>query len=190
MSRILIVDDEPNIVRTVRNALRVEGYDTDSAEDGAGALEKLTARSYDLALLDVQMLKRDGIAVAREIFAELGIPVVIISAYSDPHTVDSARDSGVFGYLVKPASIDQLRAAIHVAWKRFCDVARLADENDSLRKRLEERRVIEKAKWILVSRRAITEPDAMTLLQKKARDTRRPLVEVAQGIIDAEELMG
>jgi response regulator NasT len=69
-------------------------------------------------------------------------------------------------------------------------VARLADENDSLRKRLEERRVIEKAKWILVSRRAITEPDAMTLLQKKARDTRRPLVEVAQGIIDAEELMG
>jgi response regulator NasT len=69
-------------------------------------------------------------------------------------------------------------------------VARLADENDSLRKRLEERRVIEKAKWILVSRRAIAEPDAMTLLQKKARDTRRPLVEVAQGIIDAEELMG
>ena len=69
-------------------------------------------------------------------------------------------------------------------------MARLADENDSLRKRLEERRVIEKAKWILVSRRAIPEPDAMTLLQKKARDTRRPLVEVAQGIVDAEELMG
>jgi response regulator NasT len=186
-----VADDEFLVAAQVTHDLATLGFVTvGPAVDGENALTIAKATMPDLALLDVQMPKRDGIAVAREIFAELGIPVVIISAYSDPHTVDSARDSGVFGYLVKPASIDQLRAAIHVAWKRFCDVARLADENDSLRKRLEERRVIEKAKWILVSRRAITEPDAMTLLQKKARDTRRPLVEVAQGIIDAEELMG
>ena len=190
-SRILVADDEFLVAAQVTHDLATLGFVTvGPAVDGENALAIARSTMPDLALLDVQMPKRDGIAVAREIFAELGIPVVIISAYSDPHTVDSARDSGVFGYLVKPASIDQLRAAIHVAWKRFCDVARLADENDSLRKRLEERRVIEKAKWILVSRRAITEPDAMTLLQKKARDTRRPLVEVAQGIIDAEELMG
>lgn len=190
-SRILVADDEFLVAAQVTHDLATLGFVTvGPAVDGENALAIARSTMPDLALLDVQMPKRDGIAVAREIFAELGIPVIIISAYSDPQTVDSARDSGVFGYLVKPASIDQLRAAIQVAWKRFCDMARLADENDSLRKRLEERRVIEKAKWILVSRRGVTEPDAMTLLQKKARDTRRPLVEVAQGVIDAEELMG
>ncbi|MEI7657481.1 MAG: response regulator [Phycisphaerae bacterium] len=190
-SRILVADDEFLVAAQVTHDLATLGFVTvGPAVDGENALTIARATMPDLALLDVQMPKRDGIAVAREMFADLGIPVIIISAYSDPQTVDSARDSGVFGYLVKPASIDQLRAAIQVAWKRFCDLALLADENDSLRKRLEERRVIEKAKWILVSRRGITEPDAMTLLQKKARDTRRPLVEVAQGVIDAEELMG
>ena len=189
-SRILVADDEFLVAAQVTHSLATLGYITvGPAVDGENALVLARSSLPDLALLDVQMPKRDGVSVAKEIYTELGIPSIIISAYSDQQTVDSAGEVGVFGYLIKPASVDQLRAAIAVAWSRFAEIAKLAGENDSLRKRLEERRVVEKAKWILVSRKGITEPDAMTMLQKKARDSRRPLVEVAQSVIDAEDLL-
>jgi response regulator NasT len=189
-SRILVADDEFLVAAQITHDLASLGYVTvGPAVDGENAVSLARSAMPDMALLDVQMPQRDGLSAARELFEELGIPVIIISAYSDPKTVESARDGGVFGYLVKPASIDQLRAAIVVAWKRFRDFATLAGENESLKRRLEERRVIEKAKWILVSRKGVTEPDAMTMLQKKARDSRRPLVEVAQSVIDAEQLL-
>jgi AmiR/NasT family two-component response regulator len=189
-SRILVADDEFLVAAQVTHALATLGHVTvGPAVDGENAVALARSAMPDLALLDVQMPKRDGLSVAREIYTELGIPVIIISAYSDQETVDAARDSGVFGYLVKPASTEQIRAAISVAWKRYVEMNQLADENDNLRKRLEERRIIEKAKWILVSRRGVTEPDAMIMLQKKARDTRRPLVDVASSVLEAEDLL-
>ena len=189
-SRILVADDEFLVAAQVTHALATLGHVTvGPAVDGEAAIALARSAMPDLALLDVQMPKRDGLSVAREIYAELGIPVIIISAYSDQATVDAARDSGVFGYLVKPASVEQIRAAISVAWKRFTEMAQLADDNDNLKRRLEERRVVEKAKWILVSRKGVTEPEAMTMLQKKARDTRRPLVDVANSVLEAEDLL-
>jgi len=171
----------------VTHALASLGHITvGPAVDGENAVALARSAQPDMALLDVQMPKRDGLSAAAEIYKELGIPVIIISAYSDAQTVDAATQSGVFGYLIKPASVDQLRAAIAIAWKRFTETVSLSAENDQLRKRLEERRLVEKAKWILVSRKGVTEPDAMSMLQKKARDSRSPLVQVAQDVIDAE----
>jgi len=188
--RILVADDEFLVAAQVTHSLASLGHITvGPAVDGENAVALARHSLPDMALLDVQMPKRDGISAAKELYLELGIPTIIISAYSDAQTVDAARDSGVFGYLIKPTSADQLRAAITIAWKRFTETAALAAENDNLRRRLEERRVIEKAKWILVSRKGATEPDAMTMLQKKARDSRRPLVDVAQSVIDAEDLL-
>lgn len=188
--RILVADDEFLVAAQVTHSLASLGHVTvGPAVDGENAVSLARQTMPDMALLDVQMPKRDGISAAKELYVELGIPTIIISAYSDAQTVDAARDSGVFGYLIKPTSADQLRAAITIAWKRFTDTAALAAENDNLRRRLEERRVIEKAKWILVSRKGATEPDAMTMLQKKARDSRKPLVDVAQSVIDAEDLL-
>lgn len=189
--RILVADDEFLVAAQLTHALATLGHIiVGPAVDGEAALSLARAAMPDLAMLDVQMPKRDGVSVAKELYQELGIPVIMISAYSDQATIAAASESGVFGYVVKPASVDQLRAAIAVAWKLYMTSVSMAGENDNLRRRLEERRVVEKAKWLVVSRRSVTEPEAMTLLQKKARDSRRPLVEIAQSIIDAEELLG
>jgi AmiR/NasT family two-component response regulator len=188
--RILVADDEFLVAAQLTHALASLGHVTvGPAVDGEAAVSLARSSLPDLCMLDVRMPKRDGISAAKEIYDELGIPVMIISAYSDDATVAAAKDSGVFGYLVKPASVDQLRASIAVAWKVYTTAAALASENGNLRRRLEERRLIEKAKWVLVSRRNITEPEAMSMLQKKARDSRRSLSEIAQAIIDAEELL-
>lgn len=188
--RILIADDEFLVAAQVTHALATLGHITvGPAVDGEAAVALAKSALPDLCMLDVRMPKRDGISAAKEIFDELGIPVVIISAYSDAATVSAAKETGIFGYLVKPATVDQLRASIAVAWKLYITAANLASENENLRRRLEERRVIEKAKWLLVSKRNLQEPEAMSMLQKKARDSRKPLVEIAQGVIDTEEML-
>ena len=102
---------------------------------------------------------------------------------------DPAQDAGVFGYLVKPASANQLRAAIDVAWGRFVDSLRDQEEIAALERKIEDRRIIERAKWILVQRKQVTEEKAMRTLQRQARQTRKKMAEVAQLLIDANDLL-
>jgi len=130
---ILIVDDEPNIVRTVRNALRVEGYDTDSAEDGAGALEKLTTRSYDLALLDVQLPKVNGLDVLQRVRAQgVDTPVVMMSGHGNIETAVSATRLGARDFLEKPLSTDKLLLTI----QNVLEVSRLQSKVEALEEAL------------------------------------------------------
>jgi two-component system, response regulator PdtaR len=113
--------------------------------------------------------------------------VVIVSAYSDPAKVEGAAGAGVFGFLVKPVSTDQLRAAISVAWERFNELISVQKENSDLRRRLEERKTIERAKWVLVEKRSMTEPEAMDALRAMARDHRRPMIETALEVLRSAE---
>ncbi|MDX2117338.1 MAG: response regulator [Planctomycetota bacterium] len=184
--RVLVADDEHLIATDVSLMLGSLGYSVvGPATDGEAAVHLAEVGSPDLALLDIRMPKRDGLSAAKEIFGNFGIPVIILSAYSDTEMVTAAVDSGVFGYLIKPVREDQLRVSIDVAWQRYRDLINTRAETDDLRRKLEERKIVEQAKWQLVSKKSISEPEAMKLLQKTARDRRTPLVQIAQGVLDA-----
>lgn len=189
--RVLVADDEHLVASGVAVNLRELGYEVvGPASDGDEAVSLCESSHPDMALLDIRMPKRDGLAAAEIVFKQMGIPVMIFSAYSDPDYVASGNRVGVFGYLLKPVTQDQMRVGISVAWGRFLDYAAQHSEIHMLRERLEQRKIIEQAKWILVKRRGIDEPDAMRLLQKQARNNRRTLIEVARAILDNDQLFG
>lgn len=189
--RVLVADDEHLVASGVAVNLRELGYEViGPASDGDEAVAMCEQMHPDMALLDIRMPKRDGLAAAEVVFRQMGIPVMIFSAYSDPDYVASGNRVGVFGYLLKPVTQDQMRVGISVAWGRFLDYANQHTEILSLRDRLEQRKIIEQAKWILVKRRGIDEPDAMRMLQKQARNNRRTLVDVAKSVLENEQLFG
>src|SRR5262249_37406911 len=147
------------------------GYTVLMAADGQEAVEVARAAAPDIALLDIRMPNRDGISAARELFGQMRIPVGILSAYTDGSEAAGAQQAGVFGYRVKPVQRDQLRVGLDIAWNRYKAYMGEAQESTKLRKRLDDRRIIEQAKWALVSGGGMTEPDAMRALQKRARDS-------------------
>jgi response regulator NasT len=189
--RVLVADDEHLVASGVAVNLRELGYEViGPAADGDEAINFCRHARPDIALLDIRMPKKDGLAAAEVVFRNMGVPVMIFSAYSDPEYVSNGNRVGVFGYLLKPVTQDQMRVGLSVAWGRFLDYARQHTEIGSLKERLEQRKIIEQAKWILVKRRGLEEPDAMRLLQKQARNNRRTLVEVAKAVLDNDQLFG
>lgn len=188
--RVLVADDEHLVATDLAMTLGELGYLVlGPAVDGEAAVDLAQITHPDLALLDIRMPKRDGLTAASQIYHDLGVPVIILSAYSDSTAVAAAQEAGVFGYLVKPASANQLRAAIDVAWGRFVDSLRDQEEIAALERKIEDRRIIERAKWILVQRKQLTEEEAMRTLQRQARQSRKKMAEVAQLLIDASELL-
>lgn len=189
--RLLVADDEHLAATWLTRELASLGYEIiGPAGDGEAAVALGREHRPDLALLDIKMPGLTGLKAAAVFFHELGVPVMIVSAYTDGSFETEARQCGVFGYLVKPLTRDQLRVGLSVAWGRYIAWAQQGAEVKSLKERLEHRKVIEQAKWVLVSRKSITEPEAMKLLQKQARNTRQSLVEVSRTLLEATQLMG
>ncbi len=183
---ILVADDEHLVATELAFSLGALGHSVvGPVADGRAAVDAARRHLPDMALLDIRMPRLDGLSAAREIGAALDIPCVIISAYSEAEYVRAAGSIGAVGYLVKPIQDDQLRVCIDLAWRHFCEHTVGRMEVRSLRKRLEDRKLIEQAKWMLVSRGPVSEPEAMRALQKMARDSRRPLVEIARQLLDA-----
>jgi response regulator NasT len=188
--RILIADDEHLVAQGIVSQLQELGYDVvGPANDGDGAVELCRTSAPDMALLDIRMPRKDGIAAAQEIYESMVIPVVLFSAYSDDEYVAKAAETGIYGYLLKPVTTDHLRITISLAWRRFVDRVDQIKEIGGLKQRLEDRKLIEQAKWILVKGKGIDEPAAMRLLQRQARDNRRKLVDVARSVIENEALI-
>ena len=182
--RVLIAEDEHLVALSLTMSLTDAGYTVvGPATDGEQAVDLARRLLPDMALLDIRMPRRSGIEAAQEIFGGLGIPVVIVSAHSDEPLANAAADAGVFGYLVKPASTEQLRAALTVAWSRFCEHVESERATEDLRRRLEERRTIEQAKWILVEQNDLSEPAALEELRRRARNSRRTMLETALEIL-------
>lgn len=191
LKRILIADDEHLIVSNLSDYLGGLGFEVvGPCADGEAAVQLALEEHPDMCLLDIRMPRLDGLAAARRIWNELGTPVVIISAFSDPDDVDQCADIGVFGYLLKPIDRDGLRVAVSVAWKRWQDVREQSTRVHQLEKNLQNRRTVEQAKWRLVSESGIDEPEAHRRLQAAARNQRTPLVEIAQKVIDGELATG
>ncbi|MCH2151819.1 MAG: response regulator [Phycisphaerales bacterium] len=189
--RVLVADDEHMVASGMSSNLSDLGYEViGPASDGGAAVELCRLHQPDLALLDIRMPQVNGLEAAETIFGELGIPVVILSAYADPEYVQAGNRIGIFGYLLKPVTKNQLRVGLEVAWARYRHWNQQHDETEELKLRLEQRKIIEQAKWIIVKRKEIEEPEAMRLLQRQARNNRKSLIEVAQAVVDSESLLG
>lgn len=189
LRRILIADDEHLVVEGLTRNLSDLNYEvTASCKNGEEAVECCRSNRPDMVLLDIQMPRMNGLDAAKVIYGEMGIPVIIISAFSDSEYLRIGADVGVFGYLLKPVTRDDLEAAMTIAWARFIEHRTAREEIVQLNRRLEERKTIERAKWILVERLGITEDAAMRRLQKQARDNRRTLADVAKSILENADL--
>jgi two-component system, response regulator PdtaR len=190
-SRIILADDEHLVASGLAHNLSELGFEVAAtAADGVEAIEMCKNLRPDLALLDIHMPRMDGLAAAEVIFRQMGIPVVILSAFSENSYVAGANHAGVFGYVLKPVTVDQLRVNLAIAWGRFLDFSLQNSEIVGLKERLADRKIIEQAKWIIVKRKGVTEPDAQRLLQRLARNNRRTLADVARSLVENEEIFG
>ena len=183
--RIVIAEDEALIRLDLKETLEEEGYEVVGAVGrGDEAVELVKELHPDLAILDIKMPGMDGITAAREITSARRAAVLILTAFSQRDLVEQARDAGAFYYLVKPFQKSDLVPAIEVALGRFADLRALEAEVEGTKERLETRRVVERAKGMLMDRDKLSEADAFSFIQKTAMQHRAKMRTVAQQIID------
>jgi response regulator NasT len=183
--RIVVAEDEALIRMDLVEMLGEAGYlVVAQASDGAQAIEFVQEHKPDLAILDVKMPILDGITAAEEIIATC--PVLMLTAFSQRELVDRARDAGVMAYVLKPFTINDLVPAIEIAISRHLQMKSLAAEVADLHERLETRKIIDRAKGILMAALNLTEPQAFSWIQKVAMDRRLTMKEVAQAVISPE----
>ena len=182
--RILIAEDETIIRLDLRALLEAAGFEVCAeARDGVEAVELAASEKPDLAVLDVKMPRLDGIEAARRILEEQSIPIVMLTAYGQDELVSRAVEAGVFGYLVKPFRETDLLPAIRAARARHEELTALRAEADSLAEALAARKVIERAKGLLMEREGLSEQDAFARLRKASQVSGRPLKVVAEAVV-------
>lgn len=187
--RVLIADDDPIIRLDLKQTLEHLGYEVvGEAGDGKLAVELARELKPDVCILDVKMPVMDGID-AVSIITEEGIaPSILVTAYSDKEIVERAKSAGVFAYIVKPVRPPLLPPAIEIARSRFEQNLHLSKEIESLTERLEARKVIERAKGILMDEHGIPETEAYRRIQMQSMNSRKSMREVAEAIILAKTL--
>lgn len=189
LMRVLIADDDPIIRLDLMQMLSSIGYTVVAeAEDGREAVEMALAEKPDVCVLDVKMPVMDGIDAAREISDASVAPVVLLTAFSDQEVVERASQAGVFGYLVKPFKPSDLKPAIEVARARFEHSQLLTQQIENLNDRLDARKVIEKAKGVLVTRDGHQEAEAYRLMQKASMNRRISMRAVADMVLEGGKL--
>ena len=183
--RIVVAEDEALIRMDLIEMLGEAGYEVIAqASDGAQAIELVQEHKPDLAILDVKMPVLDGISAAEKIIATA--PVLMLTAFSQRELIDRARDAGVMAYVLKPFTINDLVPAIEIAISRHLQMKSLATEVADLHDRLETRKIIDRAKGILMAALNLTEPQAFSWIQKAAMDRRLTMREVAQAVISPD----
>jgi two-component system, response regulator PdtaR len=186
-TRVVIAEDEAIIRLDLKETLEEEGYEV-VGETGRGdeAVQLVKELEPDLAILDIKMPGLDGLSAAREISAEQRAAVLILTAFSQRDLIERARDAGALAYLVKPFERSELIPAVEVALGRFREMRALSDEVRGLEQQLEARKVVDRAKGMLMDRHGMTEGTAFSFIQKRAMQERLTMKVVAQRIIDGE----
>ena len=183
--RILVAEDEALIRMDLVEMLQEDGYTVVAqATNGEEAIALATEHQPDLAILDVKMPVLDGISAAEKIISIA--PVLMLTAFSQKELVDRARDAGVMAYVVKPFTIGDLVPAIEIAISRHTQMKSLAEEVADLHERLETRKIIDRAKGILMKALNLSEPEAFSWIQRAAMDRRLTMKEVANAVISPE----
>lgn len=187
-TRVIIADDESIIRMDLREMLTNLGYlVVGEAGDGRSAVNQARELRPDVVIMDIKMPDMDGIEAARILTQERIAPVVLLTAFSQRDLVERAKEAGVVGYLVKPFRESDLGPAIEVALARFSEFRTLEKEIADLKETLETRKVVDRAKGILMDTQNLSESEAFRKIQKMSMNTRKPMKEIAEAIILAQE---
>ena len=184
--RVVVAEDEALIRMDLVEMLQREGYEVvGQAANGSEAVTLVRTQRPDVALFDVKMPLKDGITAAEELRGE--VPIVMLAAFSQRELVERASNAGAMAYLVKPFSIGDVVPAIEVARSRFVEQTLLQGEVANLEAQLAARKVIERAKGILMEREQISEPEAFGWIQRAAMDQRISMLQVAKALIEGAD---
>jgi response regulator NasT len=190
MRRVLVIDDhDPSRMHLVRSLQRC-GYEI-AGEGSSGKLAPALARTSapDVILMAVGLADVDGIEAAREILWASPMPIILLTSHYDSATVERAKQIGVMAYLVKPLRAEELSPAIELAISRFQELSLLQEENSNLKENLQARKLIERAKGLLMEQRKLSEEQAYSLLKKASMNLRKPMADVAQAVLLAGGLL-
>lgn len=183
--RVLVAEDDSLIRMDLIEMLREEGYEVvGEAPNGQVAVELTESLSPDLVIMDIKMPVRDGIDAATEIAQKRLAPVVMLTAFSQRDFIERARDAGAMAYLVKPFSKADLVPAMEVAVSRYHELKMLEKEVATMQDRLETRKLVERAKGLLMEKQSLSEPEAFKWIQRAAMDRRTTMKAVAQVVVE------
>jgi AmiR/NasT family two-component response regulator len=182
--RVLIAEDETLIRLDLRQLLEAAGFEVCAeARNGLEAVQLAQSEEPDIAILDVKMPELDGIEAARRILDQRSIPIVMLTAYSQEELVSRAVEAGVFGYLVKPFRDEDLIPALAAARARHEELNELREDARSLNEALEARKIVERAKGLLMDREGLTESEAFARLRRASQVSGKPMRIVAEALI-------
>lgn len=185
--RVVVAEDDAIIRMDLCLLLAEEGYEVvGDCGQGDLAIDLIREQRPDVAILDVKMPVLDGITAAATISAERLCAVVLLTAFSQRKLIESARDAGVMAYLVKPFQREELVPAIELAVGRFGEISSLAERSASLEEKLESRKLVDRAKALLIAEVGLSEADAFGFLQRIAMDGRASMASIAARVLDGE----
>ena len=187
--RVVIADDESIIRMDLKTLLEEMGHEVaGEAADGQKALELTRSLKPDVVIMDIKMPVMDGLDAAKIIAEEKIAPVVLLTAYSQKDLIERAKEAGVFGYLVKPFQESDLMPAMEIAISRYLEMHELESTVGDLEGKLETRKIVDRAKGVLMDKYSMSEADAFRRIQQQSMNQRRSMKEIADAIIIAHEI--
>jgi AmiR/NasT family two-component response regulator len=187
--KIVLVEDEPTVRQFLKETLEKSGHEiVGEAATGTDMVRTVLALEPDLVVFDIHLPRINGLEALRQIYQERVVAAVAITGDRDQELVRRALEEHVLAYLVKPVEADQIGPALLVAWARFEEMRHLADENETLRQNLQNRKIIERAKGALMKRYRWSEAEAFRRLQRGAMNRRTTMIQLAQAVLNGVEL--
>ncbi|HEV2459186.1 MAG TPA: response regulator [Ktedonobacterales bacterium] len=188
-TRIVIAEDDTVIRMDLKEELQRQGYlVVGDAADGQSAVNLTRELRPDLVVMDIRMPEMDGISAAEILTREKLAPVVLLTAFSDAELIERARGAGVVHYVTKPWRTSDLKPAVEIALSRFQEFRAMESKVKDLEDHLTTRKVVEKAKGVLMEKHKITEQEAFRRIQKASMNNRKSMKDIAEAILLAEEL--
>ncbi len=188
-TRIILAEDDSVIRMDLREELQRQGYlVVGDVGDGQSAINLARELRPDLVIMDIRMPEMDGIEAARVLTNERLAPVVLLTAFSDDELIERAREAGVVNYVTKPWRQSDLKPAIEIALARFQEFREMESQVKTLEDQLATRKMVEKAKGVLMEKYKLTEQEAFRRIQKLSMNNRKSMREVAEAILLTEEL--
>ncbi len=184
--KVVVVEDDPTVRTFLREALEQKfGHQViGEAATGTDMVRTVLSLEPDVLIFDIHLPHLSGLDALRQIYQERVVAAVAITADRDQALVQRALEEHVLAYLVKPVEADQLGPALQVAWTRFAELRELQEENTSLKQTLQNRKVVERAKGVLMKRHRWSEAEAFRRLQRGSMNRRIPMVELAQAVLN------